>query len=396
MIPESEFLDRVTKIREFVVAEGLGVLVVFSASRSHIWYQTGHVGYISDWSNRDRIADTMVVIPAEGEPVFLIAGLPVMAEQVREASWINDVRVVAAPDPRAPALPSVTKSFGGEIRNILGECGSKSAKVGLVGFESMPVPIYRNIEAELPDASVELVDDIVGELRARKSPAEISLIKEAVRLSDLGYQTMMETARPGMRGYEVVAEMERAMRAQGADYVNFWLAAGPAEGWSIRMASLKPNRRKLEKGDQVTCCSYAVYEGYWAHAMRTGTVGGPSPQQDRIFPPCLEVHEAGLEAMKPGVPIAEVVATVRRTAEERGMKLHSPRIGHGMGLDYGERPFVNEGNAEVLQPGMVAVLHTQLTVPGAGEFYVPLGDLCHVTDDGMEILTRFPREAFRA
>jgi len=394
-IPESEFRERASRIREFVVSEGLGVLVVFSASRSHIWHQTGHVGYISNWSNRDRIADTIVVIPAEGEPVFLIAGLPVMAEQVRESSWLKDVRVVAAPDPRAPALPSVTKSFGGEVREILAERGMAGKKVGLVGVEAMPVPIYRSIEAELPGSSIAFADDIVGELRSRKSPAEIALMKEAARLSDLGFQTLLETAKPGMWGYEVVAEMTRAMRAQGADYADFWLASGPSDGWSIRMASLKPNRRELQQGDQVSCCSYAVYEGYWAHAMRTGTLAGRSPQQERIFEPCLEVHRAGIEAMKPGVPISKVVETVRRTAEKRGMTLHSPRIGHGMGLDYGERPYVNEGNTEALQPGMVAVIHTQLVVPG-GDFYVPLGDICHVTDDGVELLTKFPQEAFRA
>jgi len=160
------------------------------------------------------------------------------------------------------------------------------------------------------------------------------------------------------------------------------------------MASLKPNRRELQEGDQISCCSYSVYEGYWAHVMRTGTLSGRSPQQERIFPACLEVHRAGIEAMKPGVPISEVVGTVRRTAEERGMTLHSPRIGHGMGLDYGERPYMNEDNTEALQPGMVAVIHTQLVVPG-GDFYVPLGDICHVTDDGVELLTKFPQEAFR-
>ena len=162
------------------------------------------------------------------------------------------------------------------------------------------------------------------------------------------------------------------------------------------MASLKPNRRVFREGDQICCCSYVVCEGYWAHAMRTGTLAGPSPQQERIFPPCLDVHRAGIEAIKPGVPISDVVETVRRAAEERGMKLHSPRIGHGMGLDYGERPYVNAGNAELLQPGMVAVIHTQLSVPGVGEFYVPLGDVCLVTDEGVDVLTTFPQEPFRA
>ena len=395
-IADSECRQRAATIREFVESQGLGALVIFSASRSHIWYQTGHVGYISNWSNRDRIADTMVVVPAAGDPAFLIAGLPVMAEQVRESSWIKDVRVVAAPDPRSPALPSATRSFGGEVKNVLHEHGMDGKKVGLVGVEAIPLALYQSLTAALPAASIELVDDIVAELRGLKSSAEIALMKKAAELSDLSYQVLLEQAKPGVRAYEVVARMECAMRERGVDYTKFWLAAGPAEGWDIRMASVKPNPRLLQEGDQVCCCSYVVYEGYWAHAMRTGTVGGPSPQQERIFPPCLEVHRIGLDAMKPGVPISEVVGKVRRAAEERGMSLHSPRIGHGMGLDYGERPYVNEGNDERLRPGMVAVLHTQLSIPGDAGFYVPLGDMCHITDDGIDVLTQFPQEAFCA
>ena len=260
----------------------------------------------------------------------------------------------------------------------------------------MPVPVYRALVDAFSPSLVEEVDDVVAGLRCLKSPAEVSTMREAARLSDLGFQTLLEAAEPSMWGYEAVAEMERAVRAQGADYCQFWMLSGPAEGWSIGFPDIKPHRRRLDRGDQITCCSYVVYEGYWAHAMRTGTLGAPSPQQEQILPSCLEVHRAAIAAMKPGVPISEVVRAARTVAEQAGMELHSPRIGHGLGLDYGEMPTITEGSGGRLAPGMVVVIHCQLVLPGTGSFYVPLGDVCYLTEDGVEILTQFPQEAFQA
>ncbi len=394
-IAESEFRDRAERVREFVVAQDLGALLVFSTSRFHIFYQTGHVGYLADLSNRDRVSDCIVLIPATGDPVLLVAGLPFMAEQVREASWVQDVRVVGTPDPNAPALPGAASTFGDQIVAVMKDRGLVGQKVGLVGIDAMPHSMYRHIETTLATETLVITEDVVADLRNRKSGAEIARMRRAARLSDLGYEVLLQTAKPGVRGFEVVAEMVSAMRSSGADYADFWLASGPDDAWTVRMAEFRPSDRVLQAGDQITCCSYAVYDGYWAHAMRTGTLGPSSPQQERMLPACLKAHRAGLEAMKPGVPFKEVVAVVQQTAEAGGLTLHSPRIGHGIGLDYGERPLFVAGSEELLQPGMTIMLHPQMTIPGEAAFYVPLGDLCLVTDDGIEILTEFPLEPFR-
>ena len=393
-ISETEFLNRLTRLKKFIVSHDLAALLVFSTARSHIWYQTGHVGYISNWSNRDRVSDTMVVILGEGDPVLLISGLPYMIEQVRELSWMSDVRVVAAKDPCAAALPSLSSNFGTEIQAILSERGLKGKKVGLIGVEAMPVPVYESLVEALSASAIELVDDVVAELRSCKSPAEIFLMREAARLSDLGFRALLESAKPGMFGYEIIAEMERAVRAQGADYVQFWMTSSPSDGSSISLPDIKPHRRRLGRGDQITCCSYVVYKGYWAHAMRTGTLAGSSPQQERIFPPCLKIHRRAIEAMKPGVPVSEIAKLVHSAAQKAGMELHSPRIGHGIGLDYSERPFLSESNTELLKEGMVVEIHPQFIIPGEGSFYVPLGDVCYLSKDGVEILTRFPQDSF--
>src|SRR3972149_7595240 len=75
-IPESEFRARVEKVREFVRGNSLAALVAYSGPWTHMWYQAGHVGWLTNWANGDRIIDSMAVVPAEGEPVLLFFGLP--------------------------------------------------------------------------------------------------------------------------------------------------------------------------------------------------------------------------------------------------------------------------------------------------------------------------------
>ena len=394
-IPASECRSRVGRIQEFLSAKGLGGLVVFSTSRAHIWCQTGHASYISNWADLDRIGDVIVVVPAAGELAMLHSGLPYMVERAREISWIEDVRLVAAFDSSAPADPRLSKSFGQEARAILDERGQAGRKIGILGVEYMPVPMHKNLLAAFPESEIEDVDDIIAELRSLKSPAEVAVMRRAAQLSDLGYETLLECAHDGIWGYEAVAEMEHAVRRQGADYVKYWMNSGPSEGWPVTIMDLRPHARQLRRGDQVTCCSYVVYNGYWAHAMRTGYVEEPSPQQERMFPACAEAHRTAIEAVKPGVRICDAVKAVREVVERAGMRMHCSRIGHGIGLDYGERPAFNEDNPLKLQDGHVIEVHTQFDLPGTESFYVPLGDVLHVTADGMEALTTFPCELFR-
>lgn len=393
-IRETEFLSRIDKIKKYITLQNLGALVVFSTSRAHIWYQTGHVSYLSGWADRDRICESMVVVPETGEPVLIISGLPYMAKRARESSFISDIRIVTAADPRAAAAPGINRGFGIEVSSIIKERGLEGKKIGLAGFENMPVPIYQSLVNAFSESNIELTSDIVADMRSRKSPAEMALMRKAVELSDLGYQTLLQKTKPGMLGYEAVAAMEQAVRAEGADYVQYWMCSGPSKNWPVTIPDIRPHERKLCEGDQITCCSYVVYKGYWAHSMRTGALSISSPQQKEIFTPCLEIHKETIDMIKPGVLISDVVNAARCKTERAGMKIHCSRIGHGIGLDYGERPLFQEDNNQFFESGHVVEVHIQFDLPGTENFYVPLGDMCYVTESGVEVLSRFPQEAF--
>ena len=144
-ISTDEFRGRITKIQDHLASKELGALVAFSSSKAHIWYQTGHVSYLSGWADWDRICDSMVVVPLEGDPVMFLSGLPYMARRAKETSWLEDIRTVAALDPSAAAAPRLTNTFGQGVRTVLGERNLAGKKIGVVGLENMPVPVYKSL-----------------------------------------------------------------------------------------------------------------------------------------------------------------------------------------------------------------------------------------------------------
>ena len=385
---------RFQKIQEFLEEEDIGALFVYSPPIEHKWGQTGHVSYLSGWADHDRIVDSAVVVPLQGAPALLFAGMPYMRELALEVSPLDDVRLVRAVDPSAVAVDpkkgDALGSFAEEALAILQDCGLRGRDVGVVGIENMSFFFHQNLCEGLGER-FKSVKDIVAELRYAKSPDEVEMMRHVARLSDLGFETMLKIAEPGLRGIEIVAEMERVIRREGADHAKYWLASGPPPDWSNVKLEVKPHMRVLEEGDLMAACSYVVYKGYWCHGQRTGALQRPCTELEHICKITREAQEAGLAVMKPGCPVGHIATAIREKAAEHGWEIQGGRIGHGIGLDYSELPNMTEGNQTVLMAGATAVVHAIFSLPDSGKMFVPLGDVCHVTEDGPELLMSFPR-----
>jgi len=395
---------RFDKIRDFLEERGLGALFAYSPPHEHKWGQTGHVSYLSGWANHDRIVDSAVVVPVSGQPALLVGGDQYMFRLIGHVSPIDDVRLVqpiqshvlGLVQPGSVPPTGSHLSFAAETHAILEETGNSRKDVGVVGLDNMPFALYEPLSRELC-SKLRRVDDVVAELRSVKSPEEIELMRYAAHLSDLGFKTMLEIARPGMRGIDVVAEMESAMRREGADHAKFWIASGPPPDWNNLHFEIKPNYRVLEEGDLMAACSYVVYKGYWCHAHRGGSLMRPVQELEDLHTIARASADAGLSYMKPGVPIARVARAMREKLAEYGINREAGgRIGHAIGLDYAELPVPTESSATLLQPGMTFALHADCPMPDPMKMGVPLGDMVHVTPDGFEFLTKFTREPFLA
>jgi Xaa-Pro aminopeptidase len=109
-----------------------------------------------------------------------------------------------------------------------------------------------------------------------------------------------------------------------------------------------------------------------------------------------EAQEAGLVKMRPGTPVGQVTQAIRKEAAKYGWEIEGGRVGHGIGLDYTESPTMFESNESALEAGTTVILHSGFRLPNSGKLFIPLGDLCLVTDSGPELLMSFPRTPFVA
>ncbi|MCY3801463.1 MAG: M24 family metallopeptidase [Chloroflexi bacterium] len=405
-VPKSEFSNRIERVREFCVENDLSGVVVYSQPPVHQWSQTGHVGYLTNWVSLDRNTDTMVLVPRNGEAVFLIAGVDYMLDQIEPVSWMEDIRMVASPDPRAISAAytddasrggaSSIKTFGQEAYEILKATGSAGRPVAISGMEAMSAALYRDIEASSPEGIADTID-VVAELRSVKTPGEVSLLRKSAAISDRAYETMMEVLEEGMLAYELMAELDRSARADGGDLVYHCIHWAPNGELDRGHLSLKPLDQPLRAGDYINVNAYVVYKGYWIQSDRSGTIGPTFGNSARaICDANMAVQDEVLAAIRPGLVVSEMLDMSNRAAERLGYEIQGGRIGHGQGLDYSEEPFLMEGSDRVLEPGNVFVLHTCLGVPGTNILVNPIADLCHVTEDGVEVLNGFQRDYFHA
>jgi Xaa-Pro aminopeptidase len=330
-----------------------------------------------------------------------------MLDQVAEVSWMEDVRLVSSPDPRSVSRafdPSVggeaasrgARSFGAEIELILEANGCGGQPIGIAGMEAMPATLYRDLLDSVRGGIAD-VPDVVAEIRQLKTRQEIALLTKAASLSDLCYQTMLEVLREGMWGYELTAEMDRTAKRNGADLVYHCMHSAPGGDLQAGKLSIKAHDCRLRRGDYLNLNAYIVYKGYWIQADRAGTIGPVLGRTAaRMVEANFSVQDEVLATIRPGLTIAELIRIGNEAARRFGYEIQGGRIGHGQGLDYSERPFLLAESAEVLKPGHVFVLHVCLGIPGKNILLNPIADLCYVTEEGVEVLNRFPRGLFHA
>ena len=385
---------RVSEVEADIRAEKLDAVLVF-ANGSALGSQSKMHGYLRYLCNFDghNTASMLILVPGRA-PVLLTGVMPFLMQlQTRGGTlWFDDVRNVKPP------------MFGREAIEVLAESGVAAKRIGYIGYAETPAPVWLALQDGLP--GVEWVDFAphMDERRVRKDDLQLSFHRRAAEICDAIFQTTAREVRSGLKGYQIQAAMERTARHEGCEYCLTWLTVAPRADYPRFYK--EECARAPQKGDQVIPGIYLTYDGHWGHAIRTGTVGEPTDDHRKVYDVCREMHDAALEALKPGEDLFEVNAAMDRAlhkhyAEE---EVGRSRAGHGLGFSYedprvslafphpweaGGRPAGSPNHIE-LEPGMLMEIHPNVFVPGVAGAMI--GDMVAVTENGYEILTDYPRD----
>ena len=342
----------------------------------------------------------IVLLPLEGEPVIW-SGFPhdVTPWGALSGGWISDVR--AGQGTTADIIKTlIDRKYG-------------KALIGIVGFgenrprvipETVPYTQYGRIRAGLPDATFVDATWIGEQARLIKSDEEIALLRKSAELSYAMAEAMIESSKPGVREFEIYANMLHACLAHGGEEDMIWLssAAVPPPHGKRPPAS----NRKLEQGDILVCEYHAKYLGYLTGAELSVSIGKPSPLYDELHKVCVASQRLGIARMQPGRPMSEAVAGFRQPIIDAGYgSVECGLHGHGLaspefpscmyggvGGEWHNHPYARVPEIE-FAPGMVFGTASDLHDPHLNRNTgVMLGRTILITESGPEELTGIPFE----
>jgi Xaa-Pro aminopeptidase len=377
---------RVEKTREMMEKRGYDALVVFGDNKvcGSLRYLTDYfpdrAGWISLGPHETYLFEgAAFVLPLKGEPALMLDPGLMPAKEI----CVDKVMAGGF---------SVAKDAGLSGKNIAQLAGS-AKKIGIESFDRFPLPIYLQLREVLPEAELER-STIVEELRMIKSPLEIEIIKKAAAVADIGSQAMLEGLKDGIgrNELELIRAAEHAMRMEDPIYEDACTGSPSliCSGTSIRnsMLHLPDPQKKIQKGDAVHWDICLRYEGYPIDTSRTRVVGSATDEQKRAYDTSLRMHEAVLDAAKPGVKARELVVLADNVARETGFVLWDAFLGHGLGLDTHERPDLVVEETK-LAANMVLAIEPRVSLNDVYLFGIE--DMVLVTEDGGVPLTQFPK-----
>lgn len=215
----------------------------------------------------------------------------------------------------------------------------------------------------------EFVDgsEILMEARVQKTAPEIERMKEAARIGDIGFKTVYKKIKEGMTEKELAAEAEYAMRKAGSDGPSFDIIV--ASGIRSSYPHAKTSEKKVKKGEIILVDLGAKYKGYCSDMTRTFFFGTPTKECKDLINLVNNGEKFVLEKARAGLSGNELDKAVRNFFKEQNKEwanrfLHS--LGHGVGIDVHEKPYLSPISQDKLKTNMVCTLEPGLYLKALG------------------------------
>jgi Xaa-Pro dipeptidase len=329
--------------------------------------------------------------------------IPEDEEDLAQTGWADDIHTFR------PGSLQTVETCAVAIREPLKQL--VNAASGRIGFESAEtsepgsyaaIHLYQGSMPALlaecfPKAAIIPGDDVLGELRARKSSLEIQRLRTACEIAGEAFSKGAASVVPGATEVEVAEAFRAPLSAGIVSHPDVqrsdgyaWCMSG-ANSALAAAAYARSRAKKIESGDLVLihCNSYA--DGYWTDVTRTFCASEPDGRQRNLFDAVFQARQAALDTVGPGVSAAAVDNAAREILRERGFgPAFKHSTGHGVGfgaISADSLPRLHPASADILEPGMVFNMEPAVYFENYGG--IRHCDMVAVTSGGYELLTPF-------
>jgi Xaa-Pro dipeptidase len=374
-----DYAARLARLRKEMRAANVGL--VFLPIASDLQYLTGirrqkpnytHAIYPGGWI-------TGAFIGLEDGPVFTVPRM--VAQFDMESDDDAEVRVLG--DYADPATLLAT---------MLDEMASPDSAIAI--GDRVWGEFVLHLRESRPDARITLASALTRPLREVKDETEIALMKKAGEITDAAFADVVANLRIGMTHLDIHSEVEYQLTRHGAEATSFVtgiLANGP--GVNIAFDGRDHGHDvALPEGTTIAFDLGVVANGYCSDFGRTVYFGDPPPVYIERFNLVMATQAAGIEALRAGETTAEEVdATARQVMVDGGYgDAFMHRLGHGIGMDVHEPPFLDKGDATPIREGMVFTIEPSIFI--ADEGFIRVEDCVVARPVGGVPLSNFSRD----
>jgi len=372
-IANDERRARIEKARRLMAEHKVGALMLTQGT-SLVYFTNIH------WGGGERL--TACVIPAKGEPFVVCPGFE--EDRARE-------QIARGPFGGGAADVRTWNEDENPYALVANGLKDRGLSAGTLGIEETTKFVWSDGVAQAaPQLKIVSATPVVAGCRMIKEAHEIELMRLASQATLKVYEAVYLALQPGMT-QDTVANLI----GQAYDRVGFRGYASVQLGQYTALPHGSVTPQVIEEGSIIMIDDGCAVEGYQSDITRTFVLGKPTDKMKRVFDIVKQAQTATLKAARPGVTLEALDAAARKVIVDAGygpgFKFFSHRVGHGMGMDGHEWPYLVKNNmfgwekALTLQPHM-----TFSDEPGVyirGEFGVRLEDDLHITENGAELFT---------
>lgn len=285
------------------------------------------------------------------------------------------------PDIDVRAWAEFTGDAMSTLAELLCDLGLRDGRIG-IELNYLSAADHGRLRGHLPEVELVAADSLLAEARRIKTPSELKLLTRLSRISDQAIKTSLEAVRAGDSEMDIAAALTRSVYEQGAQSFKLMIVA---TGKRSELPNVGPSDRVLVPGDVCRVEIFSVIDGYQAGVCRTAVVGDPPPEAERIYRNLVECKHLVIDAIRPGASAQGIYMVYRSKFDELRLPPIS-FVGHSIGVNLHEAPYLGQHGDQSLEAGMVLGMEPLVYRTGHG-FGMQIKDMLAVTESGYELLS---------
>jgi Xaa-Pro dipeptidase len=365
-ITTAEREQRIERARQLMAENKIDAVMVMGGT-SLVYFSNIHW-----WMSERTFA---LILPVKGSPFYVCPGFEEdrAREQIATGPGGNNAEVRTWQEDESPYQ---------RVAEGLKERGLSTGKIGME--ETVRYVFSEGVSKAAPGLHVVSATPVTAGCRMIKSAHELQLMKLANEVTLAAYEAAYLSTKEGMTQHDFGGLVQAAHAQQG-----FQGSASIQVGDNSALPHGSAKPQVIREGTILLMDGGCNVEGYESDISRTVVLGKPADKMKQVFEIVFKAQSAALAAAKPGVQCQAVDAAARKVITDAGYgpdyKHFTHRVGHGIGMDGHEWPYLVRGNTTLLAPNMCFSDEPGIYI--RGEFGVRLEDDMHITENGAELFT---------